>query len=130
MSAVAAWEFPQTPKAPRRHLHSVPTGSDVLPARTVRQARWHITRRGRLTITLSVMIGLLLGGVAVARAVAAPVAGASTPTVTVEAGESLSQVAHEALPKLPVREAVARIQVENDLNSAQVQAGQVLRVPR
>ncbi len=130
MSAIAAWECPQVRKSTQRHLHSVPTGADVLPATTAGSTRWHITRRGRLTITLAVLAGVVLGGFLVARAVAAPLAGASEPAVTVEAGESLSQVAHEALPKLPVREAMARIQVENDLNSAQVQAGQVLRIPR
>ena len=58
---------------------------------------------------------------------------ASTPpvtSVTVRAGQTLSDVAHEALPSWPVDQAVARIQVLNDLNSLQVNAGQTLQVPR
>ncbi len=130
MTAVPAWGGPGMKEPRRRHLHSVPTGDDVMPPSTHSPARMRITRRGRLTITLSVLCVLLVGGFAVARAVAAPVDDLPAPTVTVKAGDSLSQVAHQAMPGLPVREAIARIQVENKMNSLQVQAGQVLRIPR
>ncbi len=131
MTAVPAWGgAPEVQKPCRRHLHSVPTGDDVMPPSTHASTRMRLTRRGRLAITLSVLCALLLGGFAVARAMAAPVEDVPAPTVTVQPGDSLSQVAHEAMPGLPVREAIARIQVENRMNSLQVQAGQVLRIPR
>jgi len=67
-------------------------------------------------------------------AVAGGAGGASAPLVdhatTVQQGQTLSQVAAEQLPQLPLAEAVAEIQVANNLPSAQVHAGQSLVIPR
>ena len=47
----------------------------------------------------------------------------------VSAGQTLSEVAATQLPSLPIRGAVARIQLVNGLNTSQVQAGQSLLIP-
>lgn len=130
ITALTAWETPATVTPRRRHLRSVPTGDQVMPVRTRVCSRLRITRRGRLTVTVAVLALVLLGSVGVMRAVASPMQGVAVPTVTVESGQTLSEVAHEALPQLPVREAVARVQIANDLNSSQVHAGQVLQIPQ
>jgi LysM repeat protein len=48
---------------------------------------------------------------------------------TVVAGQTLSEVAAAQLPGLPIRDAVAQIQLANGLNSSQVHAGQSLLIP-
>jgi len=48
---------------------------------------------------------------------------------TVAAGQTLSDVAAAQLPGLPMDEAVARLQLANDLNTPQVRAGQSLLIP-
>jgi LysM repeat protein len=47
----------------------------------------------------------------------------------VQSGQTLSEIAATQLPDLPVAEAVAQIQLANDLASDQVHAGQTLRIP-
>jgi hypothetical protein len=132
MSAVA-WDLnaaparvPARPARPRLVL--VPTG-DAVPVAPRRQLR--LTRAGRLAVTLTVTTLLL----AVAVVVFARGAGstgmppAADHAVTVQPGQTLSHVAVEQLPSLPVAEAVARLQVANDLPGTGVHAGQVLVVP-
>ncbi len=48
---------------------------------------------------------------------------------TVAEGQTLSHIAATELPSLPVGEAVAQIQLANNLSSAHVHAGQVLVIP-
>jgi hypothetical protein len=48
---------------------------------------------------------------------------------TVLAGQTLSEVAAHQLPSLSIQNAVARIQLANDLNTLQVHAGQSLLIP-
>lgn len=130
MSAITAWETPAPVMPRRRHLRSVPTGEGVMPTRTYVRRRLRLTRRGRLLITCSILAGLLLGGFGVMRALAAPPAGSALPTVTVTSGQTLSEVAHRALPQLPITEAVAQMQIANQMNTLQVHAGQTLRIPK
>ena len=63
--------------------------------------------------------------------VTAVTAGAAVPqhTVTVDAGQTLSSIATNELPDLPVREGVAQIQLANGLSSTDVHVGQVLQIP-
>lgn len=129
MSAVSTLQAaPQVlgvgPVGTRRHLHLVPTGQDV----RVRRGSLRLTRRGRLAITLSAVI--TIAGLLVIAGSAFAATPAPADTVVVQSGQSLSDVAHQALPQLPVREAVARVQWANELNSMQVSAGQSLRIPR
>ncbi|WP_186525992.1 LysM peptidoglycan-binding domain-containing protein [Leekyejoonella antrihumi] len=130
MSAITVWETPATVTPRRRHLRSMPTGEAALPCRTYARRRLRMTRRGRLMITCSILAALLFGGFGVMRAMAAPAGDAALPTVTVTSGQTLSQIAHRALPQLPIDEAVVRVQVLNRMNTLDVHAGQTLRIPR
>jgi LysM repeat protein len=105
----------------RPQLHLVPTGTgvDVHPVR--------LTRLGRLIRTGVVLVILVVLSVTTANAVAA--GRVTAHTVTVERGQTLSQIAARELPSLPTREGVARLQLANGLNSGDVHAGQVLQVP-
>lgn len=130
MSAAVAWDVrpapvrrPAGPSRPR--LVSVPCGDSVVerPAAPLR-----LTRAGRLAITVSVAVALVV------LAIALFPGGASGTVVdhstTVQSGQTLSEVAARELPQLPLRDAVAQIQVANDLSSEQVHAGQSLLIPR
>ena len=54
----------------------------------------------------------------------------STTQLVVQPGQTLSEVAHQAYPQLPVAEAVVRLQLANDLNTLHVHPGQSLTAPR
>jgi hypothetical protein len=105
----------------------VPTG-DAVPARA--GGRLRLTRVGRLATTLTVAAVLLALAVVamVSRAGAAP-ATVADHAVTVVQGQTLSEIAVRELPGLPVADAVAELQVANNLPSAHIHAGQVLVVP-
>jgi hypothetical protein len=133
MSAAVAWDIATAPVAApgrlpgrpvRPSLTSVPCGEAAVarPAAPVR-----ITRAGRLAVTLTVAVAL-----AVLALVLFPGGASGTfidHSTTVQSGQTLSEVAARELPQLPVADAVARIQVANDLASAQVHAGQSLLIP-
>jgi len=134
MSAAAAWDIATAPvgapgRAPRGpvrpRLTSVPCGEAAVARPT---APVRVTRAGRLAITLTVAVALVV------LALALFPGGASGTVIdhstTVQPGQTLSEVAASELPQLPVADAVARIQVANDLTSAQVHAGQALLIPR
>jgi hypothetical protein len=105
-------------------LVSVPCGDEVLapPAAPLR-----ITRAGRLAITLTVLVAAVAIAIMVF-AGGAP-AAVSDHATTVQPGQTLSEIAVQQLPQLPVSDAVARIQVANDLTSSQIHAGQTLIIP-
>ena len=87
-----------------------------------------LTRRGRLVITLATAVT-----VATLAVVHAPfVEGAALRVdhaTTVSAGQTLSEVDGTQLPRLPIHDAVALIQLANGLNTFQVHSGQVLLIP-
>ena len=127
MSAIASWEgfstTDLTRSRARRHLQVVP---EVQPRPVTRSDRLRLTRAGRLALT--VLITLLLSGVALAvmtpRAVSSP-----QRVVTVQAGQTLSELAATLMPEVTPAEGVALIQIANRLNSAHVLAGQQLVIP-
>lgn len=108
-------------RAGARSLHHRPV------ARTARRERtWRLTRRGRLAVTTTVTLTLLLA-IASVLTVLGP-AGA-TSSVVVEPGTTLTEVATEHMPDVPVSEAVVRIQQANRLSTTSVMAGQELVIP-
>ena len=130
MSAAVAWDVAPAPvrvpvRPARPQLVSVPTGAAVpkVPGRPLR-----ITRAGRLALTLSVVVA------AVALAVALFSGGASATVIdhstTVGTGQTLSEIATQQLPQLPMAEAVAQLQIANDLTGSDIHAGQTLLIPR
>ncbi|TWE13292.1 hypothetical protein [Rudaeicoccus suwonensis] len=135
MSAVTQWACPTTEPARRRHLQSVPTGpaaagrsSVARPATTARPIR--LTRRARLLLGVvgAAVVCTVVGGSWAS--LASPGVPAPQQTVTVQPGQTLSQIAHEAYPKLSIDDAVARMQIVNQLNSSQVGAGERLIITR
>ncbi|WP_162259406.1 LysM peptidoglycan-binding domain-containing protein [Phycicoccus sp. Soil803] len=130
MSAAVAWDVAPAPvrvpvRPARPQLVSLPTGTAVpeVPAAPLR-----ITRAGRLALTLTVVVA------AVALAVALFSGGASATVIdhstTVGTGQTLSEIATQQLPQLPMAEAVAQLQIANDLTGSDIHAGQTLLIPR
>lgn len=125
MSALA-WHPPMERAAPqvppRARLTVLP------PLQEASRPRLRITRRGRLLVTL-----LGLGAVSLVALVLAARLAASQPTpervTVIRSGQTLSQVAGEELPQLPVELAIARIQAANSLNSPELVQGQSLVIP-
>lgn len=119
---------PATLGRPHRHLVSVPTG-DALPEPV--QPRLRLTRRGRLVVLVAAAVLAAVVALVLAIAVAAgSVASAADHAVTVQPGQTLSEIAVREMPGLAMREAVARIQIANDLPSSHVSAGQSLVIPK
>ncbi|NHA69485.1 LysM peptidoglycan-binding domain-containing protein [Phycicoccus flavus] len=126
MSAIA-WEPLEdlaTPAPRRPRLALVP---DAAPARRVDEGL-RLTARGRLV--LLVLAVAVLGAALGFRGMGG--AGAVTPqhTVTVGAGQTLSEIAAAELPGQSISQGVLSIQLANDLSTAQVSAGQELVIPR
>lgn len=94
--------------------------------RAPRQEQLHITRRGRLALTATVALVLVLA-LAGLLGTLSP-AGAST-AVVVEPGMTLSQIAADQLPGLPLSQAVTDIQRANKLSTTDIAAGQTLVIP-
>ncbi len=101
----------------------------------VRPSGVRLTRRGRLTVFVSLLVlglvaaaWLLAGAPAVAGTEATP-AGEVTSTVVVGPGETLWDIARDVRPGADPRETVTRIQELNGLTTVSVWAGQPLIVP-
>ena len=129
MSAAVAWDvapapvrFPARPARPR--LVSVPTGAEVV---VVPAAPLRLTRAARLALTITVVVA------AVSLAIDLITGGASATVIdhstTVQPGQTLSEIAVQQLPQLSMAEAVAQLQIANDLTGSNVHAGQTLLVP-
>jgi hypothetical protein len=127
MSAAVAWELDPTPgrmplRGARPQLRLVGPGERAfVPA-------LRLARRGRLMITFLISASALAVAVWFASSVSA--AGPQIDhATTVFAGQTLSEVAAAQLPGLSINEAVAQIQLANNLNTTQVHAGQSLLIP-
>jgi hypothetical protein len=113
---------PSTPRRPQ--LLVLPGGGEggAAPVGAVR-----ITRRGRLALlSLAVALAAVLGAVGLRGAGATE----PLPTVTVGAGQTLSELAARELPQMSISDGILAIQLANDLSTAQVRAGQELLIPR
>lgn len=111
----------------RNHLRVVQPG-ETAPVVHAAGGRLTLTRRGRLAITLTVTTVLAL-------AVAAlfgwfPAAADGGQTVVVQPGQTLSHIAVAELPGLSLDRAIVEIQLANELNSLDVQAGTELVIPQ
>lgn len=104
-----------------RHLRLVGVDEGQAAA-TFRLTRFgRLVRTALLAVVVSVAVMALWGGAA----------GAASPgqRVTVQPGQTLSQIAGQHLSELPVADAVVNLQLSNGLSSAQVHAGQELVIP-
>lgn len=129
----------------RGHLRLVPVGGSLQPQHALQPQQSlpavdslnrsahtaHITRRGRLLISCSIGLLCVVGlGAGVRVLASAQVPVPVFQTVTVQAGQTLSEIAHRAYPDLSVGNAVTRVQLANNLNTSQVFAGEQLRLAR
>ncbi|MBC9957238.1 LysM peptidoglycan-binding domain-containing protein [Yimella sp. cx-51] len=128
MSAVAHWAEPIASPARRDGRHLSLVTERALPADIAGDAGLHLTVRGRRVLAALVLALVCAGGWGAAQAVAG--GPAAIDSVTVQSGQTLSQIAHEAYPSLPVAEAVVRVQLANNMNSLHVHPGQELSIPR
>ena len=103
----------------------VPTGESV---REVAQPALRLTRTGRQVLLGAVVLAALV--VAFFAFTGGAAASAPAETVTVQQGQTLSQIAAEHLSGVSIATGVAELQAANDLASAQVQAGQTIVIPQ
>ena len=122
MTALTATPIRIDVPARSRHLVSMPTG-DAVVARPTPRAR--LTRRGRLAISTSVLAVASIAGATFAFAGPA----AAPQQITVEPGQTLSQIASSELVGMPTAEAVAQLQIANGLSTNHIHAGQTLTIP-
>lgn len=132
MSTAAAWDsLPVASPVRRPQLVLIPGGAAGATRRdaglAARPMILRVPRWVRLAGTLCVLalaLSLFLG---IGGAGAAP---GPLGSVEVRPGQTLSEIARAEMPGVPTAEAVARIQLANNLPSSQVRAGQVLQIPR
>lgn len=105
-------------------MSSVAVEFHAAPAFHVQPVR--ITRRGRLALTGTVALVLVLALFSLVNALGP--AGASS-AVVVEQGMTLTQIAAEHLPEVPLTQAVSDIQRVNKLSTTSIAAGQQLVIP-
>ena len=109
--------------------------SDILDATTTRATpvpRLRLTRRGRAVLTTLASAPLVLAALAFALnggMATATIEQGTTSYVTVEAGQSLWQLAEEVAPNEDPREVVAQLLRANALDSAEIFPGQQLALP-
>ena len=140
MSAIAAWELAPVPATsgalrPARHLHVVSAPDRVQEGRSGRHSArgaqgLRLTVAGQIVVAIVAALLVFALAVAVTRVTgssAAPVGPSAT--VTVERGQTLSQLASVHLPQLSIAEGVAQLRLANGLNSSNVEAGQRLVIP-
>lgn len=122
-----------------------PVGARSVGARSIGAAsrpaapRLRITRRGRLVLTTLVVSPLLALGVVAGAAATSAIAtsagaGSSASIVefdylTINAGESLWQVAERIAPASDPRDVIAEIVSLNQLSSSAVEPGQRIAIP-
>ena len=93
--------------------------------------RVRLTRRGRRLVTL-MLVAPLATGIVVAGGLRVQADVRTTPmgTIVVQPGQSLWQVAEIVAPDQDPRATIRQIEQLNDMNSASVQAGTLLIVPK
>jgi hypothetical protein len=112
----------------RPHLVLVPTGREaVRAARAAQQPPLRLTPFGRVVLALLAAVALALLLSVFAGSLAS--ASGEAREVTVRAGQTLSGIAAEHLPQLPIRDAVVELQIFNGLSSSNIHVGQTLRIP-
>jgi LysM repeat protein len=105
------------------------TASLVGPTMAPR-TRLRLTRRGRILFSLLIAVPLVVGTLATAvSAVAVTGSSPNSSIVTVEAGQSLWQIAALVAPGANPADVVAELVAINGLSGATVQPGQALVLP-
>ncbi|ADU47952.1 LysM peptidoglycan-binding domain-containing protein [Intrasporangium calvum] len=93
----------------------------------VTEPTYRLTRRGRVVVAFFVALLVAALGLALAGQLAS--ASGQPESVTVEAGQTLSEIALRELPQLPIAAGVVELQLANNLSTSYVHAGQTLVIP-
>ncbi|KGN35486.1 hypothetical protein N803_09140 [Knoellia subterranea KCTC 19937] len=116
---------PAVRRSPRPRLVSVPTGESV---RLLPEPALRLTRLGRLVLTsAAVLVALVVAFIGLTGGAAA---SAPAQTVTVQQGQTLSEIAATHVTGVSIATGVTQLQEANDLATTQVQAGQTLVIPQ
>ena len=99
----------------------------VLVPQPASEPAYRLTRRGRLVVALLVAVAVSL----LALVLAGQLASAAGPprSITVEAGQTLSEISERELPQLPITDGIVELQLANNLSTSHVHAGQTLVIP-
>ena len=127
-AAALPGRVPSPARMPRpRHLSLVPAPDESQAERAGSSGRLVLTRRGRLVLAV---LGALVAALVAAFVLAGASAADTVPhAVTVQPGETLSEIAVRELPDVAIRAGVIELIAANHLRSDQVTAGQVLTIP-
>lgn len=138
MSAIALHDMTDRDIAPapigrtsrRSHLRLVTDDELPQPVAVLAPTRTTLTltRRGRLLMTLTT--ATVLVAVLAALMGVFPATASGSHTVVVQPGQTLSHIAVAELPELPIDRAIVQIQLANEMNSLDVQAGTTLKIPQ
>lgn len=109
----------------RRHLTVVPPLASAQSA----TISIRLTRAGRLAVTLTIACALAVAITVLAVGPGAAVGGGIEREIAVFPGQTLSQIAADQLPEVPIRQGVAQLVLANNLPSTQITAGQHLLIP-
>lgn len=85
-----------------------------------------ITRRGRLAVTCAIALSVVL---VMTSLLSTLTPAGATGSVVVEPGMTLTQIAQEHLPGVPLGQAIVDIQRANKLSTTSIAVGQELRIP-
>ncbi len=114
--------YAESPRGKRPHLVVLPGGR----VERGTSGGLRVTRRGRVVLVAMVLALATFLGFSGLRAAGAT---ESPRLVTVEAGQTLSEIAAAQLPDHSISAGIVAIQVANGLSTAQVNVGQKLVIP-
>jgi len=111
---------------------SVTTGSEPVARASSARPHLRLTKRGRVVFTslaaVPLVVGVLLAALNGGGATATSSSG-ELELVTLQAGQSLWQLAEEIAPDSDPRDVISDILAVNELESGSVQAGQRIALP-
>ncbi|HEX5967128.1 MAG TPA: LysM peptidoglycan-binding domain-containing protein [Intrasporangium sp.] len=99
----------------------------VLVPQPASEPAYRLTRRGRLVVALLVAVAVSLLALVLAGRLAS--AAGAPRSITVEAGQTLSEISARELPQLPITDGIVELQLANNLSTSHVHAGQTLVIP-
>jgi hypothetical protein len=99
----------------------------VLVPQPAPEPAYRLTQRGRLVVAL--LVALVLAGLALALSGQFASAAGEPRSITVQSGDTLSEIAARELPGVSIADGIVELQIANNLATSHVHAGQTLVVP-
>lgn len=97
------------------------------PPEPSHEPAYRLTRRGRLVVAFLVAAVLTVITLTVAGQLASAVG--EPRSVSIQSGQTLSEIAARELPQLPIVDGIVELQLANNLSTSHVHAGQILIIP-